>query len=42
MKINEPNLRKWQKIKLILDQTWSPKFFSWVLPLADVMHCCKL
>ena len=23
-------------------QIWDPYFFSWVLPLLDVRHCCKL
>ena len=23
-------------------QIWAPQFFSWVLPLLDVRHCCKL
>ena len=26
----------------LLDQRWSPKPFSWVLPLLDLIHCCKL
>ena len=26
----------------IFAQTWSQKCFSWVLPLLDVIHCCKL
>ena len=26
----------------ILAQIWSPKDFSWILPLLDVTHCCKL
>ena len=47
--INEPNLRKWQKKTNFgpdFDPFWPkfspPKFFSWVLPLLDVKHCCKL
>ena len=48
-KTNKPNLKKWQK-KLILGpildhlaQIWSPpNFFLKVLPLADIIHCCKL
>ena len=27
---------------LILAQIWSPKFFSRVIPLLGVTHCCKL
>ena len=47
-KTNEKNLRKWQKT---LFQAWfwllwpkfGPKnFFSWILSLLDVRHCCKL
>ena len=47
-KTNEPNLRKWQKTSF---WTWlwplcwkfgSRNFFSWVLPLLNVRHCCKL
>ena len=41
-------LEKWQK-KLVLDpilaplaQIWTPKFFSWILPLLDARHFCKL
>ena len=26
----------------ILAQIWVPIFFSWLLPLLDVRHCCKL
>ena len=26
----------------ILPQIWTPKCFSWILPLLDVRHCCKL
>ena len=25
-----------------LAQIWIQKFFSWVLPLLDIIHCCKL
>ena len=28
--------------KLILGQIWSLNFFLWVLPIVDVIHCCKL
>ena len=41
MKTNDPNQRKWQKTQF-WDQFWSLKFFLWVLPPLDVMHCCKL
>ena len=46
-KTNEPNLKRWQKNKFlaqfwpVLAQIWSPNFFSWVLSLLDVTHCCK-
>ena len=26
----------------LLAQIWSQKTFLWVLPLLDVIHCCKL
>ena len=45
---NEPNLRKWKKTSFGLDfgpvgPNLGPKFFlSWILPLLDVIHCCKL
>ena len=26
----------------ILAQIWTPKCFSWILPLLDIRHCCKL
>ena len=26
----------------ILAQIWAQKTFSWVLPLLDIIHCCKL
>ena len=47
-KINEPNLRKWQKnlvsgpILAPLAQVWALNFFSWVLPLPDVRHCLEI
>ena len=48
-KTNEPNLRKWQKTKLqarfwpVLTQKFGPeKFFSWVLPILNIIYCCKL
>ena len=25
-----------------LTQIWTPKNFSWVLPLLDVRHCCNI
>ena len=44
---NGPNFKK--MTKLILDlilaplaQIWTPIFFSWILPLLNVRHCCKL
>ena len=48
-KTKEPNLRKWKKNNLVSGlilapqtQIWSPKFFSWTLPLLHVRHCFKL
>ena len=49
-KTNEPNMRKRKKKKNqfqgsfqpVLAQIWSSKNFLCVLPLLDVMHCCKL
>ena len=47
-KTNEPYLRKWQK-ETSFKPDFGPfgpnlgtKFFSWILPLLDVRHCCKL
>ena len=48
-KTNEPNMRKRKKknqfqgsFQPVLAQIWSSKNFLCVLPLLDVMHCCKL
>ena len=48
-KTNKPNMRKRQKenqfqgpFQPVLTQIWSSKKFLCVLPLLDVMHCCKL
>ena len=41
-KTNKLNLRKWQK-KASFGHKFGPqKFLSWLLPLPDVRHCCKL
>ena len=46
---NESNLIKWQKTKLrarfwpVLTWKFGPKkSFSWVLPILNVIYCCKL